>query len=223
MEFLPKPNQKIDMKILFGPHTGTYSTYVEQVDETGIVVAAPMFGGLPLRLGPGQSIRLEYSQTGARVSFSTRVLLAERAGNGSLLRVAVPDRSDVERIQLRDFVRQEATLDLTFKVLSAPDAETKPRPDTVIRSRTRDISGSGAQILCPEAYPARTQLDLTVVVDGKPIQTLAEVIRPTLEVKDREWWVAVRFVGLQERDRDVIIRYIFNLQRDLRRRGLLGP
>ncbi len=222
MDFLPRATQKVEIKILFGHHAGNYSTYVDQVDNRAITLAHPTVNGGLIPLGAGHAVRLEYTQTGCKVAFNSRVIGTVDHDGIPVIKVAVPDRSEVERQQLRDFVRQEATLSLTFKVLSAPDSETNPRPDVMHSSRTKDVSGSGAQVMCPEAYPPRTQLQIKLDVAGTVLHLVGEVIRPVTQVREKEWWVALRFVGMSERDRDVIIRYIFNLQRDLRRKGLLG-
>lgn len=222
MDFLPRASQRVDMKILFGNHAGNYSTYVDGVDNRAITLAHPTINGGLIPLGAGHAVRLEYTQTGCKVAYNSRVVAVGEQEGIAIVKVAVPDRSEVERQQLRDFVRQDASLALSFKVLSAPDSAENPRPDVVHTSRTKDISGSGAQILCPEAYPPRTQLQIKLDVTGTVLNLVGEVIRPVTQVKEKEWWVALRFVGMPERDRDVIIRYIFNLQRDLRRKGLLG-
>lgn len=222
MDFLPRATQRVEMKILFGHHAGNYTTYVDEVDNRAITLAHPTVNGGLIPLSAGHAVRLEYTQTGCKVAYNSRVIGTGQHEGIYVIKVAVPDRNEVERQQLRDFVRQEATLPLTFKVLSAPDSEENPRPDVVHTSRTKDISGSGAQIICPEAYPARTQLQIKLDVGGTFLNLVGEVIRPVTQVKEKEWWVALRFVGVPERDRDVIIRHIFNLQRDLRRKGLLG-
>ena len=220
MDFLPRPSQKAELKIRFGQNTGIYPTYVEEVTDRLIVVAAPLQGGSQVPVRAGQTVALEYFQSGAKIRFTTRVVAIDR-GEIPVVKLAIPDERDVDRVQQRDFVRQEATLHLTYKVVAVPEGEDQARPDTVIYSRTRDISGSGAQILCPEPYSSRTQLQMTLDVLGRPLHLTGEVIRAIHRVSEREWWVAVRFVGLGERDRDVIIRCIFTIQRDLRQRGLI--
>jgi len=220
VDFLPRPSQKLDFKILFGPNAGAHPTYVEEVTDRLVVVAAPLQGGILVPIGVGQTVALEYFQYGAKISFTSRVAAIVN-GEIPVVKVGIPDERDVDRVQQRDFVRQEATLHLTFKVISAPDAHHNPRPDTVYHSRTKDISGSGAQIICPEPYPTRTQLQITLDVLGKPLHVTGEVIRALSQVSEKDWWVAIRFVGLSERDRDVIIRCIFSIQRDLRKRGLI--
>jgi c-di-GMP-binding flagellar brake protein YcgR len=216
---LPEVNQKVELRVLNGPFAAAYSTYVDEAGHKGIKVVHPAVGGKPIPLAPGDAVRLEYAVPGmARVSFLTRVTALE-AENVPIVIVALPDKEKVERFQQRDFVRLEAELKLLYYVVSTPEAT--PRPGGVFRSHTRDISGNGAQILCPESYPPGTQLDIHLELGDRVIHAVGEVIRKVQQLSPREFWMGIRFVGLDERDRDVIIRYIFSEQRERRRRGLL--
>lgn len=226
MDFLPKSNQKIDLKVLFGNHAGNYSSYVEEVSDKGIMLAAPTKAGYPIPLATGGAVRLEYVATGAKIAFNTRITAIDNR-NIPVIKVAIPDRSEVERQQLRTFVRQDATLNLTYKVFSVPPSQDPESPNPPIRmdlthrSRTKDISAGGAQILCTEAYPKGTILDMTMDLNGQMFRTNSTVVRVFPPNDDKTFWTAVQFVGLSERDQDIVIRFIFNLQREMRRKGLM--
>ncbi|HYF95557.1 MAG TPA: PilZ domain-containing protein [Symbiobacteriaceae bacterium] len=216
---LPNINQKVELKLLTGPFAAAYSTYVEDAGHDGITVVHPSVGGKLVPLAPGDTVRLEYAVKGlARLAFATRVTRVDPA-SVPLITVALPEAKQVERFQQRDFVRLDAELKLLYYVVSTPD--NAARPGGVFRSHTRDISGNGAQILCPDQYPPGTQLDIHLEVGDRVVHAVGEVIRLVHQLSPREFWMGVRFVGLDERDRDVIIRYIFAEQRDRRRKGLL--
>lgn len=216
---LPRSNQKIEIKISHGPRAGTYLSYVEQLTDRSLVVAHPMMGGNLIPLTSGDSLRVEYALEGAaRIGFATQVLGVD-GGFLPTVEVALPEEDQVERFQQRDFVRLDANLSLLYYVIDSPDGVA--RPSGVFRSHTRDVSGNGAQILCPEPYPSGTQLDIHLEVEGQSVHVVGEVIREVQAVSAREHWMGIRFIGLDERDRDVLIRYIFNEQRARRRRGVL--
>ncbi|HWI51019.1 MAG TPA: PilZ domain-containing protein [Symbiobacteriaceae bacterium] len=216
---LPNINQKVELKLLGGPFAAAYSTYVEDAGRDGITVVHPTVGGKLLPLAPGDMVRLEYAVKGlARLCFTSRVSHVD-GGSVPLVTVTLPEEARVERFQQRDFVRLDAELKLLYYVVGTPD--NAARPGGVFRSHTRDISGNGLQILCPEPYPPGTQLDIHLEVGERVVHAVGEIIRQVAQLSPREYWMGVRFVGLDERDRDVIIRYIFGEQRDRRRRGLL--
>lgn len=216
---LPNINQKIEFKLLHGPYAAAYSTYVDDADEYSLTVVRPSVGGQPVPLAIGETVRVEYAvKNRARLAFPARIVGLEDPGV-SLVRLAIPDKSQVERFQQRDFVRLDVNLPLRYYIIATADHTA--RPGGVFKSHTRDLSGNGAQILCPELYPLGTQLDIHLEVGDRTVHAVGEVIRQVQQVSLREFWAGVRFVGMSERDRDVIIRYIFNEQRERRRKGLL--
>jgi c-di-GMP-binding flagellar brake protein YcgR len=216
---LPNINQKIEFKVLHGPYAAAYSTYVDDADAEYLTVVRPWVGGQLVPLTIGETVRVEYAVKNlARLAFPARVVGLEDLGV-ALVRVAIPDKSQIERFQQRDFVRLDVNLPLLFYIIATADHAV--RPGGAFRSHTRDLSGNGAQILCPEPYPLGSQLDLHLEIGERTVHAIGEVIRHVQQISQREFWVGVRFVGMSERDRDVIIRYIFGEMRDRRRKGLL--
>ena len=217
MDNLPAPSQKVRLVVLDRSLSEAYSTFVEFMTPQVLCLATPIAGGRPVAFSPGQPVRVEYNCKGARLWFVTRVIdsVEDRV---PLLRLEVPGPADVRRFPGRDFFRQEASLDLTFRVLSSPEPSLVS--GTVYESRTRDISASGAQILCPDQYPAGTRLDMHLDLKGTALHLLGEVIRSVQPAGRERWWVGVRFLGLTDRERDQIVRCIYQIQQDLRRRGL---
>lgn len=217
---LPNINQKIELKVLHGPFASAYSTYVEDVDNGSLVVARPTVGGELIALMPGDAVRVEFAIKGsARIAFPTRILSMD-VRVVPVVVLAPPEKGQVERFQQRDFVRLDAFVKIDYTILYSP--EPGVRRQLRHQSQTRDISGNGAQILCPEPYPPGTQMDIHLDVGGKMLHTVAEVIRAADQGKaPGDYWIGVRFVGMDERTRDQIIRYIFNEQRERRRLGLL--
>jgi c-di-GMP-binding flagellar brake protein YcgR len=216
---LPNINQKIELTVLQGPFASAYSTYVEDVDATTLVVVRPTVGGELIALAPGDHVRVEFSIKGsARIAYPTRVIGLETRVVPVIL-LSHPEKGQVERFQQRDFVRLDARVPVIYTVMHSPDGPMYRKGP--LESHTRDISGNGAQILCPEAYKPGTQLDIHLDVAGKSIHAVAEVIRQVDVLRSGESWMGVRFIGIEERTRDQIIRFIFNEQRERRRMGLI--
>lgn len=215
----PKTGMKIELEILHGPYASSYASHVVGVDERSVTVVHPMVGGKLVLLAPGDEVRAEYAiKNAARLSFMTRVIDLDTRVLPVVL-LAPPQEDQVVRYQQRDFYRLDTNLPLTYHVRYLPSDE--PRPTRLFHSVTRDVSGNGAQILCPESYPLGTHLDIQLEVDGLKVNVLGEVVRHVQTMSAREHWMGIRFLRLEERDRDLIIRYIFNQQRDRRRKGLL--
>jgi c-di-GMP-binding flagellar brake protein YcgR len=214
---LPEVNQRVYLKVLKGPFASTYSTYVEEKSDQAFAVVHPWIGSRPLPLAPGDVLRVEFGMVGyAKVAFPTSVLAMQTRGIPVLL-LAVPQPKEVERYQQRDFVRIQASLPVKYGEIAHPDQV----PKSLGASQTRDLSGSGAQIRCDKVYLPGNLMHVELVVSGRSVRCVGEVIRTVEEMREGQVWVGIRFLRLVENDRERMIRFIFQEQSERRRRGLL--
>ena len=122
--------------------------------------------------------------------------------------------SDAQR---RQFVRLEVAVPLEFWLPSGVARETL----------THDISGSGLSMMTLFSLDAGTSIKLKISLPDKKIDTNAKVIRCKTLKEDTtkggrpRYEVALIFVNLDTNKQDAIMRYIFERQRELRRRGLM--
>lgn len=219
---LPKINQKASLRILEGPWEGLYSTYVEGIEENALTVAHPMYGGANLPLMVGEEVLLEFIDGGERLVFPTRVL-GHFTQVVPILSLSLPVPGSIRRHQQRDFVRLDSNLSLRYALMPERTSEEgkEEEPPVFHAGRTQDISGSGAQIVTPEAYPIGTRLQLVLEMPGGAVHIEAVVVRLAHRPTPREVWLGVRFTRVEERDRERIVRYIFSEQRFRRQKGLL--
>lgn len=218
---LPKINQKVSLRIISGAWEGLYSTYVEGLDSQVLTVAVPMYGGGNLLLPKDEEILVEFIDGGDRLAFPTRVL-GHLNQVVPLLALAAPAPGSVRIHQQREFVRLNANLSVSYALLLPETAEKeKGAQKLLLRGRTMDVSGSGAQIVTPEAYPTGSRLELLLHLQGGDVPIEAVVVRVAQQPNPKEYWLGVRFVKMEERDRERIVRFIFSEQRARRQKGLL--
>lgn len=216
---LPHVSQKVEFKPQRGLIRRSYSTYVEDVEENALVVAHPMKGPAPVPVQVGEPVRIEYSVPGAAgASILTHVVRLEQRGVPVVV-LGLPSDKRIDEVQRREFVRLQVSVPLMYTILYWPrDAR---RQGETYESRTRDLSAGGAQILCPEHYPVGTQLDVDLKLPSEVVHVKAEVLREVERCHNGGVWVAVRFVAVGYDTRETIVRYIFEEERERRRRGLL--
>ncbi len=217
-------NQKVELKILEGPSRGAYVTRVEEIGRDGsLKLALPVEGGVPVMVTPGDMVRCEFAEDGIACSFITSCRGSEM---GAVPRLVLQAPERIERIQRRDYVRLDVSVPVRFSVIGAPDGFEY---DAVLTfaTRTRDISGGGALLLAPLRLVSGARLDLLMELpEARAVHTLAEVVRlapdgAVVEHPGPVWSTGVRFIGIDDRDREAIIRYIFGEQRQRRRKGLM--
>lgn len=215
-------NQQIELKILEGPSHGAFVTRVEDIGpDHSLRLALPAEGNLGAAIQPGVMVRCEYADDGVACSFHTRCLGVEM-GRVPVLLLKAPEK--IERIQRRDYVRLDASLPVRFTVVGAPEGFQYDAVLT-LTSRTRDISGGGALLLSPLGLVPGTRIDLLVELPGsQPVHSMAEVVRMAgddQQMSGGVWPIGVRFIGMDDRHRESIIRFIFSEQRERRRKGLM--
>jgi c-di-GMP-binding flagellar brake protein YcgR len=188
-----------------------YNTRIEGLTDETIYLAAPTERQLPVHIEPGTEVVISYlskdPMRGCRWTAKAQVRGAAR-GRIPLLAVSRPDRWI--RKQDRRFVRVPCTFEI--RVVSG---------DVTYSGLTQDISGGGMLILLPaKVKPGSTVVLQFTLPPDEPMELAAQVVRHLSE-QGKMIPTAVKFVDLDERERDRIIKFVFARQRSLRRKGLL--
>jgi c-di-GMP-binding flagellar brake protein YcgR len=216
---LPRIRQKVELQILGGSYAAAYSTVVDDLDEDGITLSHPLLGGRPIPLTRGQSVRVEYALSGAaRIAFQTTVA-AVYGPPLPAVRLVMPDPMRIARFQQRSFVRLPVSLSLRYRVVREKRLDL-----TLLLSRQgqiADLSASGAQVYLPEALEQGQLVMVEFTLGTESFTLLAEVVRLIEAVGINRYAHGLRFVEIDEQQRQSILRYIFAQQRERRRQGLL--
>lgn len=211
---LPRIQQKVELQILAGPYAAAYSTVVDDVDSSGITVTHPLLGGRPVPLERGESVRVEYALSGAaRIAFLSTVEAVHKTPY-PIIRLAHPDPLRVARFQQRSFVRLPISMEVRYR--EVPDQGLPPKQGEAI-----DLSASGIQVVLPDVLEAGERLQLEFTLHGRPYQMLAEVVRQVDSLGPFRFAYGLRFLGIDEQQRQAILRFIFAEQREMRRQGLV--
>lgn len=216
---LPRIQQKVELQILAGSYASAYSTIVDDVDNTGITLTHPMLGGRPVPIVRGESVRVEYAISGAaRIAFLSTVESIHSVPYPTI-RLAHPDPLRVARFQQRSFVRLPVSIGLRYRVVTEQVLDLNRPPTTW--GETVDLSASGAQVILPDTLEAGENLLIEFTLGAEPFTLIAEVVRPVGTVGLKRFAYGLRFLGIDEQQRQAILRFIFAQQRELRRQGLL--
>ncbi len=211
-----KVNQPVEIEIP-GEQSVCYRSRVEYVSDDRLIVASPMKSGAIVPVRRGTVVKVTYTDNVAVYTFSSEVLSQNISGIPTL----ILDRpSDSKRIQRRNFVRLDTRLTVNLSLLNEkyiPSGET-------ISATTVDISGGGMMFVCDTNMKVGDVLEAVINLSEKETVTAIGRIVRIVEnpPKSRNRYSAgFEFTIIEEAERDKIIRFIFNQQRELRRKGLL--
>ncbi|MHB8170458.1 MAG: flagellar brake protein [Thermincolia bacterium] len=209
--------QLVEVEITEDENPVIYRSRVENITNSCIVLGAPMEYGRLVHLPPGTKIRVSYYDDKATYTFDSAII---DRNMGTLLQISIERPSSIKRTQRRNFVRINTKLPVSYTIISdeLPGA-AHPQQGTAL-----DVSGGGIRFQTSLFLPEGTVLELKIDVQGLgQISALGKVVR-TISSGEKDansYVIGVQFMIIEEKERDKIIRHIFDKQRELRQRGLL--
>ncbi|MBM7542501.1 flagellar brake protein [Amphibacillus cookii] len=148
-------------------------------------------------------------------TFTTEVM--ERKKDNIPMLILAFDQSKMKKVQRREYVRVPVNLDISILNLNNP---LKP-----LVTVTKDISGGGVAVVLPpdHFYEPGVSLELILVLSSGDRQidyivTEAETIR--IESSNDKQVLSMKFVTINENDRQRIIQFCFDRQLKQRRQQM---
>jgi c-di-GMP-binding flagellar brake protein YcgR len=173
-------------------------------DALVIAITVPTRRFAPEQL---ESLTVEFSSPRGRVRLRGTVA-SQQAASPELITLTAP--RSVEVLQEREYVRIKS---------ARPVLVFSAREGMQMQSFTVDVSGGGLLLAGPDTLAVGEELTfrLTLTPGVTPVSGTGRVVRV-----DGQGRRAVEFESISELDRRRLVRFIFECQRDERRRGLEG-
>ncbi len=176
---------------------------VQGLDDEGIWLAMPMVGRHAVNPRDGQQVVVSYSDDRGRYTFTAQVVTS-RQGRLPLIHVGWPD--EIVRRQERKAFR----LDVKIRAL------LRPHQDHGWETfQSRDLSAGGVLVAGSLPPDWGDQLEVKVVLPEAPVRMLGRVVRTTGDA------TAIEFLGMDLKDVDAIMAFLFDEQRKRRNLGLI--
>lgn len=210
-------NQPVEIEIKDPEFQGKYRSRVEGIGGDNLTLAAPMKSGEVLSLPRGLEMTVSFYDQVAVYSVDC-LLMSFNMGAVPTIVLGSPINS--KRIQRRNFVRLDTKIPMTYILLNQGLEPISERFDAT----TVDISGGGLMFTTNGRVQLGDLMEVQVSTSAdRPVTAIGKTVRVTDNFmgKEHKVSVGVEFTIIEEGERDKIIRYIFNRQRELRQRGLL--
>ncbi|RCX15533.1 c-di-GMP-binding flagellar brake protein YcgR [Anaerobacterium chartisolvens] len=198
-------------------------------DDGFAVIAAPIHEGIiyPVHTGTVIDIFFGYKLNNARgmnmYKLRARVRGRRVVDNIALLEI-IPE-GEIEKIQRRQYFRFSCSTAVYYRalVLSGKE-ETADGGEEYKRALAVDLSGCGMRMLTVERLEYGTFLEIEIKLnDNISLKLPGKVVRVTpIENNDSfKYEEGIWFKKIDSKHREEIIRYIFQEQRKLRKKGLI--
>jgi c-di-GMP-binding flagellar brake protein YcgR len=209
-----KVNQKLKVQPLSTSLRMTrkqiYTTYITEIGRETLTIAVPISRGRFVFFPMGQRLKIWLPGSFALYTFTSMVVGKIRYPS---LQLVIKYPTEVIRCQRRRYVRLEILIPATVELPGSPG--DCPRGYVV------DLSAGGAKLVMNKGCNPGTEIKLTLL-KAPYLKTEGRVLRSApVEGNRGRWEWAVEFIGISDRERDNIVKFIFTKQRELRRRELL--
>lgn len=198
-------NFEINSKLEVSWNDGYYKSSIENVEEGYIVISIPIKDGQYIPLRPGERIEVLYYDANDIYKFYTLVV-GRRIDNIPVILLAYP--KEVFKVQRRRFVRVPIVCTIEYSKIEN-NASQKPLNGVMV-----DLSGGGMRIKLKDNLNAGDKIKITIPLDKDIIQLEGEIVRIEPEENAKRNICGISFIDLEERTREKIIRFIFQVMRD---------
>jgi c-di-GMP-binding flagellar brake protein YcgR len=190
------------------------------LDEKTAIIAAPIFEGniYPLRLGWHFNAYFRIKDD----LYKFRGKIVGRGSNDGIAHIRIEASGNIIKIQRREFFRFECYVPISYRLVSIGhiEADNIPYKNAV----TCDLSGGGCAIKLEEEIKlgeiVECKLDLG---EDENVYFQGRVVRSVKRREDPKYGfeIGILYRKIDYRDKEAVIKYIFEQQRKLRKKGLI--
>ncbi|MCR4440953.1 MAG: flagellar brake domain-containing protein [Peptococcaceae bacterium] len=194
-----------------------YRSRVENLEKEELVLASPIKNRVPIFLSRGTPVNVWYWDNIAIYTFRS-VVLRSAVENVPVVLVEYPEK--IERVQNREYVRVPYSLEVQLKW------EDYLGQAMEVHCKSRDLSGGGMMLVLikPIKLEKNTDVYIDFELDGRPFKTMGSVIWNDWEIDSdgiERNIIGIKFTFLSEKERQYLIKHVYQKQIELRRKGLL--
>jgi c-di-GMP-binding flagellar brake protein YcgR len=210
-------NLNVNFHILTGDYAGMYHSRIEDVDKKNIFFSAPTSKSIPIPVTPNTEVEVSFISDKGRFSFKS-VIVERIKDKIMLVKVRKPDV--IYRKELRRFFRINTRLKAKLIILDLSSNGgkiqlEKKKHEVLIK----DISGGGMRIITsqPLKLEQAVEFDLSEALglDNDIFGKVVNIYSP--EQRKDKMEVGIEFISIKEKDRDKIIKYVFQRQIELKK------
>lgn len=206
------PGLAVELDVLEGDYLGKYRTRIEEVGAESLSVAALFHNGEVVPLHEGTKVKLTFWDEAAAYSFVGKII-HRIAGPLPMFMLVLP--KSLAKVQRRNYVRVPALFQVSYQIV------TKNGLSDFQKGTMLDLSGGGMRFSAKDRVADKSLLYVQLALPKGEMKTLVRVCRVEKMDDNKRFTVSVEFHDITERDRDQIIRGVFDIQRALRKKGLV--
>lgn len=193
------------------------SQILDILDEEKIVISGPIYKNKIVLVHTEDVLEVSYMlEEKGRYFFNAKVLRRELR---RIYKLELKKISHIKRQQLRRYYRFEVDIPVTKELVIKIGDERKTVTENC---RTKDISGGGLRLYSNQKHEIGDMVLCKFNIDDHQIVSKGKILRiENVDTFEYDYALGIKFVKIEEIDRDRIIKFIFSKQRLLREKGLI--
>lgn len=215
-----KPAQRIELTATIGGTPTQFASIIEENTGDSLIIHMPSSEMADDRLIEGTVLEVTVHGEGNLYKFKTRI--KERKMMGDMMLVLFrPGPGGVEKTKPRSYFRLNVTLPMQYRLMRdevTPISEFK-------EGSILDISGGGCLFESKKNLDkgGTIEVNLELPTDTEPVNAVARVsfVKTEKSTSGESHLAGAEFLMIEEKERDKIIRFIFDQQRDLVKKGIM--
>ena len=126
-------------------------------------------------------------------------------------------------VEVRDITKDLSIFGQVYFHDSEAELYDSEKDEIIIEEcRTKDISGNGLKLLSNLEHKVGDKIICQFDINNETIKIESEIVRlENIDTFDFKYVLGIKFIDIEERDRDTIIKFIFEKERLLRGKGLI--
>ena len=229
-----KPGDKIDIKQLHQNNDKIYKSGVfDIIGDDEIEITIPTLEGKMVLFHNG--FEFEFFFYTSRGMYTCDAVVTDRYKRDNFFLLLVKLKTPLKKFQRREFYRLECLLDFAYYKISDEVANLETTEDLfdVIAdpvyieqkklARTKDLSGGGCRFMTTEPLEIGSKVLVALRLTNDKIDHMFYLVTDVvacdkIQTMDERWLVRGKFEFKNMKDRDLIIRYVFEEDRMLRKK-----
>jgi c-di-GMP-binding flagellar brake protein YcgR len=217
-----KIGTKLELELINSLGEKIGQTYISQLtdvfDMQNISIGAPIHESRLMLITSGTKVRITLLHETLGL-FCFTGIISGRERKEAIIIFNVKITGDFEKIQRRKYYRHDCNLNATYRILEdineKSESNTPESTNNFKKTLTKNISGSGVSIITDEDSPKGSNIELTIqLTSTSSIKATCKVVRNTKILNARDKYdLGLYFVKISQRDQDMVVKYIFDLQR----------
>lgn len=233
LEFI-KPGDKLDINYLHQNNGKTYKSSVFDImNDTELEISMPTDEGKMVLFQVGFECQFYfYTSKGL---YTCEAVITGRAKREQFYLLSAKIKTGLKKFQRREFYRVNTLIDFGYYKIKDEVAALETTEDLfeVIASpefieqkmlaRTKDISGGGVKFIANEPLEAGDKLLVVIRLENEKLDHMFYLVTEVIDcfavenVKDK-WIIRAKWIFKNIKDRDLIVRYVFEEDRMIRKK-----